>query len=296
MADFKGSSYFVMIPVEVSHNKKLLERPKAIILFGEIYTMLNATGRFYMSNNTLCERLDCKPTAMKGYLNLLEEEGYIKRSVVYDEKTKRIKGREITLGDALGRSNDQGRSDDQGRVVQTAGVGSPERPGEGRGNDHKDISIRDQKNISEEIPTGSRSKKAKRDSKVYTEILDYLNDKTSRTGRSRFKDCPANRSLIDGLLDMKPKDKYYAGRPYTVEDFKEVIDKKTTEWKGTGLTFSSGKLAEDFLQPSTLFAKKNFYKYLMQQTSRTSNNNDRPEYQNLFAQQWTPQGDDDLPF
>ena len=75
MTDFRGSSYFVMIPVEVSHNKKLLERPKSIILFGEIYTMLNATGRFYMSNNTLCERLDCKPTAMKGYLNLLEEEG-----------------------------------------------------------------------------------------------------------------------------------------------------------------------------------------------------------------------------
>lgn len=294
--EFKGSNYFVMIPVEVSHNKKLLERPKAIILFGEIYTMLNATGRFYMSNNTLCERLDCKPTAMKGYLNLLEEEGYIKRSVVYDEKTKRVKGREITLGDALGRGNDHGRSDDQGRVVQTAGVGSPERPGEGRSDDHKYISKRDQKNISEEVPTGSRSKKAKRDSKIYTEILDYLNDKTGRTGRSRFKDCPANRSLIDGLLDMKPKDKYYAGRPYTVEDFKEVIDKKTTEWKGTGLTFSSGKLAEDFLQPSTLFAKKNFYKYLMQRTSRTSNNNDRPEYQNLFAQQWTPQGDDDLPF
>lgn len=291
MTDFRGSSYFVMIPVEVSHNKKLLERPKAIILFGEIYTMLNATGRFYMSNNTLCERLACKPTAMKGYLNLLEEEGYIKRSVVYDEKTKRIKGREITLGPALGRENDQSRSDDQGRVVQTTGVWSPERPGEGRGNDHKDISIRDQYKRSEEVPTGSRSKKAKRDSKVYTEILDYLNDKTGRTGRSRFKDCPANRSLIDGLLDMKPKDKYYAGRPYTVEDFKEVIDKKTTEWKGTGLTFSSGKLAEDFLQPSTLFAKKNFYKYLMQLTSRTSNNNE-----NLFAQQWTPQGDGDLPF
>lgn len=298
MADFKGSSYFVMIPVEVSRNKKLLERPKAIILFGEIYTMLNATGRFYMSNNTLCERLDCKPTAMKGYLSLLEEEGYIKRSVVYDEKTKRIKGREITLGDALGRGNDQGRSDDQGRVAQTAGVGSPERPGEGRQNDHKYISIRDQKNISEEVPTGGRSKKEKRDSKVYTEILDYLNDKTGRTGRSRFKDCPANRTLIDGLLDMKTTDRFYAGRPYTIEDFKEVINKKTAEWKGTGLTFSSGKLAEDFLQPSTLFAKSNFYRYLMQMNTTASANqaDDHPEYQNLFNQQWQPQNDDDRPF
>lgn len=294
--DFDGSHYFVMIPTRVSRNKKLLERPKTIILFGEIYTMLNTTGKFFMSNSTLCERLDCKPTAMKGYLNLLEEEGYIKRSVVYDEQTNRIKGREITLGDALGRGNDLGRQNGQGRVAETTGGWSPERPGEGRGNDHKYINIRDQKNKSEEVPTGSRSKKAKRDSKIYTEILDYLNDKTGRTGRNRFKNAPINREYIDGLLDMKPNDKYYAGRPYTIEDFKEVIDKKVAEWKGTGLTFSSGKLAEDYLQPSTLFAKQNFYKYLMQQTSRTSNNDDRPEYQNLFDQQWTPKNDDDLPF
>ena len=292
-AEFEGSKFFLMIPTKVSRDPELLKKPKAIILFGEIYTMLNATGKFYMSNGPLCERLDCKKTALKGYLNLLEERGYIKRQVVYSDDTqKKIIGRYITVGPALGRGNDLPS------VAETTYPRSQERPTLGRGNDHKDINLIDQENISKETPTGGRSKREKRESKVYTEILDYLNEKTERTGRSKFRDCPANRSLIDGLLDMKPSDRYYSGRPYTIEDFKEVIDKKVTEWKGTGITFSSGKLAEDFLQPSTLFAKGNFYKYLMQKTSRTSaaDNGDRPEYQNLFANQWHPQNDDDLPF
>lgn len=273
MDDFKGSSYFVMIPVEVSHNKKLLERPKAIILFGEIYTMLNATGKFYMSNSTLCERLDCKPTAMKGYLNLLEEEGYIKRSVVYDDKTKRIKGREITLGDVLGRGSGQGRQNDQGRVAQTTRVGSPERPGEGRQNDHKDISIRDQKNISvkdtgqaESLPEDMQEEKKKKI--PYKKILDYLNQKTGK----HYRNVPTNQDLIRARWN----------EGYTFDDFKKVIDNKVADWKGTGVTFSGGQLAENYLQPSTLFSRK-FDKYLNQTVNSTDNVPD--EYQGLFDQQ-----------
>lgn len=267
MIDFRGSSYFVMIPVEVSHNKKLLDRPKAIILFGEIYTMLNATGRFYMSNNTLCERLACKPTAMKGYLNLLEEEGYIKRSVVYDEKTKRIKGREITLGPALGRENDQGRSDDQGRVVQTTGVGSPERPGEGRSDDHKYISKRDQKNIS--VKDTGQAGSLPEERIPYKKILDYLN---KRTGK-HYRNVPTNQDLIRARWKTDG---------YRFDDFKKVIDNKVAEWKGTGVTFSNGKLAENYLQPSTLFGSK-FDQYLNQTVNSTDNVPD--EYKGLFDQQ-----------
>lgn len=266
MADFKGSSYFVMIPVEVSHNKKLLERPKAIILFGEIYTMLNATGKFYMSNSALCERLDCKPTAMKGYLNLLEEEGYIKRSVVYDDKTKRIKGREITLGDALGRGSDQGRQNGQGGVAQTTRVGSPERPGEGRQNDHKYISIRDQKNIS--VKDTGQAESLPEEKIPYKKILDYLNQKTGKD----YRNVPGNQDLI--------RARWNDG--FRFDDFKKVIDIKVAEWKGTGVTFSSGKLAENYLQPSTLFSRK-FDKYL-NQTVNTANDTP-PEYQGLFDQQ-----------
>lgn len=295
MDEFDGSKYFLMIPTTVSRDPELLKKPKAIILFGEIYTMLNATGRFFMSNSSLCDRLDCGLTAMKGYLNLLEERGYIARCVVYEEGTNKVIRRDITLGPALGRASDRGS------VEEATGGRSQERPGVGRAGGQIIYQSNRSTNISEEVHSVGRTKKPKkekRDSKVYTEILDYLNSKTGRTGRSCFKDCPANRNLIDGLLDMKTTDRYYAGRPYTIEDFKEVIDKKTAEWKGTGMTFSSGKLAEDFLQPSTLFAKSNFYKYLMQQTTRAPANpvDGHPEYHNLFDQQWQPQNDDDLPF
>lgn len=267
MADFKGSHYFVMIPTEVSRNKKLLKRPKAIVLFGEIYTMLNTTGKFFMSNSTLCDRLDCKPTAMKAYLNLLEGEGYIKRSVVYDDQTKRIKGREITLGSALGHGNDLGRQSGQGRVAETAGVGSPERPGEGRSNDHKYISIRDQKNIS--VKDTGQAGSLPEEKIPYKKILDYLNEKTGK----HYRNVPANQDLIRARWKTDG---------YRFDDFKKVIDNKVAEWKGTGVTFSNGKLAENYLQPSTLFGSK-FDKYLNQTVNGTDNVPD--EYKCLFDQQ-----------
>ena len=81
---------------------------------------------------------------------------------------------------------------------------------------------------------------------------------------------------------------------YTFDDFKKVIDNKVIDWKGTGVTFSNGKLAENYLQPSTLFSRK-FDKYLNQTVNSTDNVPE--EYQGLFDQQ--PEYNvetDDLPF
>ncbi|TGY53609.1 helix-turn-helix domain-containing protein [Ligilactobacillus murinus] len=100
--EFTGSRLFLNIPAIVAHDKVLLKKaPKAILLFGEIYSMLNVTGKFYMSNNTLAERLDCSRQSIINYINLLKKQGYIETENVTDTETKAITGRMITLGEVV---------------------------------------------------------------------------------------------------------------------------------------------------------------------------------------------------
>ncbi len=109
--EFTGSRLFLNIPAIVAHDKVLLKKaPKAILLFGEIYSMLNVTGKFYMNNNTLAKRLDCSRKSIINYINLLKKQGYIETENVIDDETNAIAGRMITLGrvvqqNSLGWSN-----------------------------------------------------------------------------------------------------------------------------------------------------------------------------------------------
>lgn len=100
--EFKGAKAFLMIPVGIARDKDLLKNPKSILLMGEIVSMLNVTGEFFMSNSELANRLDTTPRTVKRYLNLLEEKGLVKRANVYaDNDSKTVVGRKITAGDAL---------------------------------------------------------------------------------------------------------------------------------------------------------------------------------------------------
>ncbi|AKG66633.1 helix-turn-helix domain-containing protein [Lactobacillus helveticus] len=94
--EFTGARYFLNIPAEVAHDPNI-KRDKSILLFGEIYSMLNVTGAFYMSNKEMAKRLRCKTVKpVKEALNELESLGYIKRKIIKDEKTGAIIGRKIT--------------------------------------------------------------------------------------------------------------------------------------------------------------------------------------------------------
>lgn len=104
----------------------------------------------------------------------------------------------------------------------------------------------------------------------YKKILDYLNQKTGKHYRSNAK---TNRDLI--------KARWNEG--FRFDDFEKVIDNMVAEWKGTGITFSSGELAEKYLRPETLFSGK-FDRYL-NETVKNAANNVPDEYQGLFDQQ-----------
>lgn len=86
----------LIIPVKVAHDPRI-KRDKAVLLFGEICSMLNVTGSFYMSNEELAKRLKCKTTKpIKEALKELELLGYIERETIKDPKTGMIVGRKIT--------------------------------------------------------------------------------------------------------------------------------------------------------------------------------------------------------
>ena len=80
---------------------------------------------------------------------------------------------------------------------------------------------------------------------IYSAVINYLNKKTNQHYK---ENTPKTRNLINARVN----------EGFTLEDFKEVIKKKTIEWKNTKM--------EMYLRPETLFGTK-FESYLNQKGS-----------------------------
>lgn len=94
--EFEGSRIFLNIPVEVAHDPRI-KSDKSILLFGEIYSMLNVTGSFFMSNKKIAKRIRAKSIkTVQNCLDELESLGYIKRQVIRDPETNAVIKRKIT--------------------------------------------------------------------------------------------------------------------------------------------------------------------------------------------------------
>ena len=83
----------------------------------------------------------------------------------------------------------------------------------------------------------------------YKEIIDYLN---MRSGSNYRHTTNKTKDLIKARFNESIK----SGNPYTLDNFKEVIDKKCVEWMNTDM--------QKYLRPETLFGTK-FESYLNQQ-------------------------------
>lgn len=259
--EFKGSNIFLNIPINIARDQVLLDKtPKGILLMGEIVSMLNVTGKFFMSNAEMAKRLRVSQSTVKNYLDLLEERGYIVRKIIYKENSKQIVGREITLGQSAGLG--WGNVLTQGRPTTKPRVGQP--------TDHKKNNIKEQKNR-----TDKDIGQAEPDDIPYKEIIDYLNKKTNRPKNKYFKaSSKTNRKLIHA--------RWKEG--YRLKDFKEVINNKCFSWMNNPEMF-------DYLRPSTLFGPK-FDQYLKEMHIPS---NATPYDLKDFENQKLPQ-DDDLPF
>ena len=268
--EFKGARAFLMIPVGIARDQDLLDNSKSILLMGEILSMLNVTGEFFMSNAELAKRLKTTPRTIKRYLILLENKGLIKRTNVYADKEKKVVvGRKITAGDTLGTymSLGWGQARHEGGDTDVTRVVTPTSP--------KYNNIKEQGNRTNNINNKGSAKKAEPDDIPYQEIINYLNQKTGAHYKATSK---ANQRLI--------KARFKEG--YKLDDFKKVIDNKAFEWQHTDMW--------QFMRPSTLFSPSHFDDYL--NANNLDKHKNKPTNGGYDSTQVDLSGvnDDDLPF
>lgn len=125
--EFGGSRYFLNIPSGVAHDPDLQKFPKAILIFGEIWSMLNVTGEFYMSNDKMAKLYNCSKPSIKRALKLLETKGLITRENIYRPGTSLVIHRKISTGPAIGSymTPPSVHERPHPRLTDEPGVGSP---------------------------------------------------------------------------------------------------------------------------------------------------------------------------
>lgn len=107
------------------------------------------------------------------------------------------------------------------------------------GNVKSNVENRDK---SKSIDNNKKDIVGKKPTPPYKAIIDYLNEKTNSHYRHTTK---ATQRIINGRFDDG----------FTLEDFKAVIDIKSSQWLGD-------KKMAAFLRPETLFAASHFESYL----------------------------------
>lgn len=242
---FTGSRLFLNIPASVAHDERI-KSDKSILLYGEVLSMINVTGSFYMSNKALAKRLRCTPQTVIRCVRELEKLKYIKSTMVKDEKTGAVKGRKIELCPVPTNTDVN--------TPITSMLNTPYHSCYEGGN--TDVTQIEQYNktinrteedidklSSSESNSDPEPEKQKSQKIPYEKIVDYLNRKTNSHYRPTSK---ATRRLI--------KARYNEG--FTDMDFKTVIDKKCAEW------LQDGNMVQ-YLRPETLFGTK-FEAYLNQ--------------------------------
>lgn len=174
--EFEGSRYFLNIPADIAHDPEL-NRGIAGYLFGEIWSMLNVTGSFYMSNAKLAEKYHCDEKTIRRGLALLEKKQLIVRQNVYKEGTKQVVGRKIFPGSKVGTylPGGYGQELPEGPGVDARRVGA-QMPGKknslNRASNIADLSLPSR---SEGYPQGGRGRSLSK-SKSKTIVAKILHD------------------------------------------------------------------------------------------------------------------------
>ena len=90
-------NYYAIIPAEVRYSKTLT--PNAKLLYAEITALCNMNGKCTASTQYFCRLYEVSRGAVQNWLKMLDDNGYIDRTVIYKQGTKEIMHRYINLKD-----------------------------------------------------------------------------------------------------------------------------------------------------------------------------------------------------
>ena len=235
-----------MIPISAARDEQLLKQPKSILLLGEIISMLNVTGEFYMSNSTLADKLKCSKKSISNYLSLLEDMNLINRQI-YKKENGEIDYRKITAGEELASTfakswNTNSSNAPRETDFHTHGNRLPDPRETGCQTLGKQVATKEEQYKKNNIRRSIYSSVDDEDEEpLYKKVINYLNEKLG----TKYKPSSAiNKRLIDAR----------AKEGYSLDDFKQVIDNKCATWA------HDPKMSK-YLRPQTLFGTK-FESYL----------------------------------
>lgn len=241
-------SYYANIPATVRYDNELTSSEK--LMYGELTALTNKYGYSWASNRYFSELYEVSKVTVSRWVSKLEQKGYV--TLVYKNKegSKEIDKRLIYINDTPLNINDNTPKQKSGEGVNT-NVKPPINTNVKDNNTSINNTSINSEVAKEEIP--------------YKEIIEHLNEKTDK--KISFK-TKGNRDLI--------KARWNEG--YSLDDFKRVIDNKVSDWLGSGIIFTNGKNAEDYLHPTTLFRPKNFDKYLNQSSPNKKKEMQKPKH------------------
>lgn len=226
--DFKG----VWIPKEIWLSTDLKVMEKLILV--EIDSLDNEDGCF-ASNEHFSKFFSLSKNRCSEIIKSLEKKGYIKIDYIYQEGSKAISRRVIRCV----RNIDGGIRNIDNPIRKTEEGYSENREDNNTSFSNTFSNTSNKKDIVEQSSTAPLP---------YEEIVQYLNQKTGKNFKHTSK-----------VTQRHIRARFAEG--FTVNDFKQVIDNKCSDW------LRDQKMKE-YLRPETLFGTK-FESYLNSKTTTT---------------------------
>ena len=233
-------NYYAIIPANVRYSDL---PPNAKLLYGEITALANEKGYCWASNSYFSDLYGVSKRSITAWINSLIENKFIHVEMIHKVGTKEIQERRLYIAPPIEENFYTPR-----RKLHEPLEENFYTPIEENFQDNNTVFnnttniTRDIRNNVEQSPTAQIP---------YAEIIDYLNQKTGKNFKSTSK---ATQRHI--------KARFSDG--FTLDDFKRVIDTKSTQW------LRDNKMSA-YLRPDTLFGTK-FEGYLNETNAKLKQN------------------------
>lgn len=225
-----NKNYYAIIPANVRYDKNLT--PNAKLLYGEITALCNEKGYCWANNSYFSDLYGVSKKTISNWISSLDERGFIKTEMIFKENSKEIRERRIYINPM------EKDFYPYGKKVLYPMEENFHTPMEKKVKDNNTVfnnTFNNTRDIRDIVEQGSTV------AIPYKEIIDYLNKKTNKNFKCTSK---ATQRLINARFKEK----------FTLDDFKKVIDVKTSQWL-------KDKRMSAYLRPDTLFGTK-FESYL----------------------------------